>query len=117
MTEGRLLDVDRVELDGLEILRVRGELDLTSAGGLQEAVAATTARTVVMDLSGVAFLDSAGIRTIDDANRTLAATDRTLLVVAPPDSRVAWTFRLAGFADDLLLDSVEAASTQASDPT
>jgi anti-anti-sigma regulatory factor len=72
-----------------------------------------SARVVILDLSGLAFIDSAGLRAIDRANGTMAADGRMLLVVAPESSRAAWTFRIAGFADDSFLDSLDAARLQA----
>jgi hypothetical protein len=64
----------------------------------------------ILDLSGVVFVDSAGIRTIDTAYKRLRESNRTLIVVAPPDSRAGWTFRIAGFSSDFVLGSVEAAA-------
>jgi anti-anti-sigma factor len=96
-----------------DVLDVRGELDLTNAAALQEELTRTRQRTVVLDLSLLVFVDSAGIRAIDGANRRLRAEGRTLLVVAPPGSRAAWTFRIAGFDQGVVLDSLEAATRRA----
>ena len=99
------LAIQRRSGDGLETIEVQGELDLTNAAGLEEALQ-TTASAVVLDLGGLAFIDSAGIRTIDLAHRRLADEGKQLLVVAPPDSRAAWTFRVAGLADGYVFESV-----------
>ena len=101
--------------ESLEILEVRGELDLTNVGTLEEEIVRTKARIVVLDLGFVVFLDSAGIRAIDVEHRRLRDAGRRLLVVAPPDSRAGWTFRVAGFDAGVVLDSVEAATEQAAD--
>jgi anti-anti-sigma factor len=96
----------------LDVLDVRGELDLTNAGALEDALARTHRRTVVLDLSLLVFVDSAGIRTIDLAHRTLRDSGRTLLVVAPPESRADWTFRIAGFDSSVVLGSLDAVEQQ-----
>lgn len=95
--------------ESLEILEVRGELDLTNVGTLEEEIVRTKARIVVLDLGFVVFLDSAGIRAIDLAYDRLAERHRTLLVVASRESRAGWTFRVAGFGDGLVIETLEAA--------
>jgi anti-anti-sigma regulatory factor len=75
---------------------------------VREALCATVARTVVVELGGIDFIDSAGLRALDAANRDLRATGRTLALVAPPASRAAFAFRVAGFSEDGVHDSVEA---------
>ena len=103
------LRVERVPGEGHETLVLTGELDLTNAAELERALFETTAARVVLDLSALAYLDSAGIRAIDLAHRRLGGEGRTLGVVAPADSRAAWTLRIAGFGDGLIHDSTESA--------
>jgi anti-sigma B factor antagonist len=73
------LDDDRaaeVEIDtgldptGAAIVTVSGELDISNAATLQEAVASITAKRperLIFDLSGLRFMDSAGIAVLIDA--------------------------------------------------
>lgn len=111
--DGALLEIESDDGNGASIVRVRGELDLTNASALEKALDATLDGTVILDLSAVVFVDSAGIRTIDAAYTRLRGSGRALLVVAPPDSRAGWTFRVAGFSSDFVLDSVETAQNLA----
>ena len=101
-----VLTVERDRNATGEIVRVVGELDLTNADILASALLDTGGATVLLDLSAVTFIDSAGIRAIDDAHSAYEEDGRSLLIVAPPESRVAWTFRIAGF-DKQLLESVD----------
>lgn len=110
-----LLEIESDGGNGVQIMRVRGELDLTNASALEEALDGTCAGAVILDLSAVVFVDSAGIRTIDAAYQRLHQDDRALLVVAPPESRAGWTFRVAGFTNDFVLDSVDAARSLANE--
>ena len=96
-----------------DVVRVGGELDLTNTPELDQALARAVSRVVVLDLSELAFVDSAGMRTIDQAHRRLAENDRMLLIVAPAESRAAWTFRVAGFSEDLLHESLDGALLEA----
>lgn len=62
-----------------------GELDIASAERLQSAlleVEATDAMTIVLDLSGLTFIDSTGLRTVIDANARCGGPDGRLRVIA-----------------------------------
>ena len=106
---GANVDISREDIDGVDVLTIDGEVDLTNADVLQEAVAATTSSSVVLDLTRLAYLDSSGIRAIDRGNRMLAAEQRQLLIVSPPDTPADWTFRVAGLSDDMRRGSLDAA--------
>jgi anti-anti-sigma factor len=108
-----ILRIERDRNASGEIVRVVGELDLTNADVLGSALLDTGGETVLLDLTDVTFIDSAGIRAIDQAHSSYAGEGRALLIVAPPESRVAWTFRIAGFEQHHLLESVDAAPSDA----
>jgi anti-sigma B factor antagonist len=111
--QGTLLEIDRrVEPIG-DVVEVRGELDLTNAPSLDDALSEVTGSTVILDVGALAFIDSAGIRTIDQAHRRFAESGRKLLIVAGAESRAAWTFRVAGFADGFVLESLAEAQARA----
>ena len=55
--------------DGVALIRLEGEFDLTNADDVQDAVVATTAAGVVLDVTAVSYLDSSGIRAIDRGHR------------------------------------------------
>jgi anti-anti-sigma factor len=108
-----LLQIDaRVEATG-DVVQARGELDLTNAHTLGDALCATTTPIVILDVSLLAFIDSAGIRTIDQTYGRLADDGRRLLVVAGDETRAAWTFRVAGFGDDFVVGSMDEAEERA----
>lgn len=64
-------------------LHVRGELDMSTTPQLTAAVDAAAdepVKTVVLDLRGVTFIDSSGLRVLVLSGRNLAASDRVLQV-------------------------------------
>jgi len=107
VTEEPQLVIDRVQTGARELLTLRGELDLTNARQLERQLIESQADEVVLDLEGLTYLDSAGIRAIDHANRLLATQQRSLRLVAPRESRAAWTLRVAGFPDELIADPAD----------
>lgn len=113
MSDGATLDISRSQVEGVDVVMVEGEVDLTNADGVHDAVVATSAPTVVLDLTAVAYLDSSGIRAIDQASRHVAGEERTLLIVSPPETPADWTLRVAGFTREIVLESLDAAVASA----
>lgn len=69
-------------------LGLSGELDIATADQLQSAlnqVQASEGGELVIDLSGVSFMDSTGLRLLIEANRA-AAEDRYQLVIVTGES-------------------------------
>ena len=87
------------------VVRVRGEVDLATAGDLATSIAAASADgPLVIDLSGVSFMDSSGLREL-----LMVADERgeRLAVVVEADSAVGRLFAIAEVADRLHTHPVE----------
>ncbi|HET6682842.1 MAG TPA: STAS domain-containing protein [Gaiella sp.] len=106
MTDGGMT-IARDESDGVEIIRLEGDIDMTNAALVREAVEATTCDSVVLDLSAVTFLDSMAISTLEGGQRRLASERRSLVVVCPPSTPSAWTLRVAGIDRDVVRESLD----------
>jgi anti-sigma B factor antagonist len=67
------------------VVAVSGELDLTTVSMVREAllarVAADQASSVIVDLSQVEFIDSAGLALLVEARKRLSANSRLLYIV------------------------------------
>ncbi len=101
----RLYELELIEHPGGTIAAVSGEIDLSSAGelgGRLSAVVAAAPQTLVIDLTGVTFLDSSGLRLLLRLKRELLEYGGKLVVV-PGGSRVARLFELTGADQDLEL--------------
>ena len=109
MSDGAIVGVSVDRVKGVDVVTVGGEVDLTNADEVHDAVVVTTASAVVLDLTSVAYLDSSGIRSIDRAHRRLQADERRLLIVCPPDTAADWTLRVAGFNRAIVHESRDAA--------
>src|SRR5262249_57585859 len=114
--DGRVTEISDVELsvrDGISVARVRGEIDLSNADSifstLSRAGAPTTAGLVV-DLSGVDYLDSAGVQLLFRLARALGESDRTLRTVVPGDARIRRGLELANVGGQVGVDESEDAA-------
>lgn len=81
------------------LAHVTGEIDMSNAEDMGAKVIGATpneAHGVVLDLSKVDYLDSAGIYVIYGMRSSLQARGQALILVIPPRSPVRDALRLAG---------------------
>ncbi len=90
------------ETDGETVIWVRGEIDIATAGRLRDVVEPFLGphQTIVLDLSGVHFMDSACLSVLVYARGTLTADGGSLMLRNP--SAAARRLLTAAGAQDLL---------------
>lgn len=89
--------------DGATIACVKGEVDLSSAGRLATELgnSASDRATLIVDLSGVGYLDSAGLAVLDSAARDMAELKGTLRLVVAPESVVFRALEISGLSETI----------------
>jgi anti-sigma B factor antagonist len=100
----RLADLHFESRDGLVIARVVGEIDMSNAGELATALTDATpneALGIVLDLSDIDYVDSAGIHLLYRLRESLRARGQSLTLVVPAHSAVLDALRLAGIERNL----------------
>lgn len=104
----------QVRLEGDAVIaRLSGEIDLSNAGGIEQAIVVTTpnhAEQILLDLSDVEYMDSAGIHLIYRLREKLKSRGQALVLILRAESPAGDALRLAGVMDHLeIRDSLEAA--------
>ena len=97
MIEPADLRFDR--LDGIPIARLSGEVELSNAAGLRRALIDSVSNedsALVIDLDGVTYLDSAGIRMLFTLQRKLTDRRQRLAIVLASHSPVRRSLELSG---------------------
>ena len=92
-----------------DVVRLAGEIDLANATTIGQRIVqrGLSATAVLVDLTSVSFLDSAGVRLLDEL---CAAGD--VRVVAPGGSRALTVLRVCAFPPERIFESAtEAAAT------
>ncbi len=104
-----LMTLDVSTESGRDVMRVKGEIDLSTAPVLEARLGELEhADALVLDLSDVTFIDSTGLRVILAADTQRREREQTLPIVAP-DGPVLRLFQLTGVDVRLaLFDSVDA---------
>ena len=103
------------------VARLEGEVDLLGAGELGPSLTLATRagdRGLVLDVSAVGYLDSAGLHLLHDTARTLAARGQSLRVVVSPHAGIARLLELADIGQTVPVDASvdEAVDALASPP-
>jgi anti-anti-sigma factor len=109
-----ILEVESEERDGLVHVSLRGELDLSTVGKVDDElqqVEASGAGVVVLDLSTLTFLDSTGLRCVVRADERARDEGRRLVVVKGPEA-VQRVFEITRLQERLEIVD-EASSVQA----
>ncbi len=96
--QGFAVDVSH-EDNGAVRIEVRGELDMSAAPGLTEAIGKLEGgSTVVLDLSGVTFLDSSAIGALVGSGRELGENGGRLQI-GPRSDVVRRVLEITGLAE------------------
>ena len=93
------------------VLMLFGELDMASARAVEAELtsieAAARLARLVIDLRGVTFIDSSGLRLVLEATRRAKAAAHRLALLRPPD-RVLRAFQISGIDTLLPFEPVSA---------
>jgi anti-anti-sigma factor len=96
-----LLEVRIGDSEGASVVALAGELDLSTIPRMEAPLREQLGqrRAVLVDLSGLTFIDSSGISVLIEAFQSANGTPMSILV--SPGSAVDRVFRIAGIADAL----------------
>ncbi|HEX4688345.1 MAG TPA: STAS domain-containing protein [Nocardioides sp.] len=85
-----LARVDTSTVNGIEMVRISGEIDLSNAARVREAIGAAIPDlpVVVLDLTDTAYLDSAGIAMLFRLAERLSYNRQELQLVVPSDAPI-----------------------------
>lgn len=106
------MNVSEKEIDGVCVLEPEGRLDSNSAAEFEETLSAAIdggKTTVVMDLNKLAYISSAGLRTLLTAAKKIKAAGGQLAFCGLNDT-IREVFEISGFQAILnVTDSLDAA--------
>jgi len=98
-----------------ELIRLAGEIDLANAPSIGREIVAHMDRSsgaVLIDLTAVSFLDSAGVRLLDALVGDLDDNGTAIRLVVGRAGAARMTLELCAFRDDLLATDLERAADE-----
>jgi anti-anti-sigma factor len=98
----RNFSTDVAQLNGATIIHVHGEIDMATCERLRDAIEPYLGpkQSIVLDLSGVEFMDSSSLHVLEQARGTLTADGGSLILRNP--SHAARLLLTAARAEELL---------------
>lgn len=118
-----MTDIANLSLDssnGVVVATLSGEVDLSNATQITRDVlnaVPNEALGLVVDLSDVSYLDSAGVRMLAELDRRLGWRAQALRIATPQESRCRMVLSVAGLDGLLSMEvSVEAARASLTGP-
>ncbi|MGH2435857.1 MAG: STAS domain-containing protein [bacterium] len=98
----------------VNIVRVEGEVDITTAPSLNRALAdaLTHSHHVVADLTGVRYIDLSGIRALEAAHQVARQQGQLLVVITPPDP-IGNIFEIVKFRQEIPIVRSQQAALEA----
>lgn len=107
------LSIDECTHAGHAVIAVRGEIDLATAPTLAAYLQDGAEHVTILDLTGVSFIDSTGLRVLLSAHEAASGEDRRFVIIAE-QGPVTKLFSITG-VDELLdlRDSRDAAVADA----
>src|SRR4029077_20100645 len=106
-----LAEIELLDGDGLRIVAVAGELDISNVDALKQVILGTSNQTlgVVVDLSATVYIDSSTLGLLFNLRQGLRRRGQVLCVVSTPGSSIRRVFELAGFDHEHTYERREAA--------
>jgi anti-sigma B factor antagonist len=101
-------------LGDAELVSLTGEIDLANAGAIGKAIVGRVraAGKVLIDLTMVSFLDSAGVGLLDALVGDLAAQGKHIRLVVGERGPARMTLQLCAFREDLLATDRDRAAAE-----
>ncbi len=107
----RLADVRIEVIENIVVGRLDGELDMSNAEEVAAAIhdrMTNDALGLVVDLTGLSYIDSAGINVLFSLRENLTKRGQRMRLVVPPGSVVSDTLEIAGVSRAIgVVDSME----------
>jgi anti-sigma B factor antagonist len=102
------------KLGTTELVRLTGEIDLANAPLIGREIVSHVRGdgAVLIDLTAVSFLDSAGVRLLDALVGDLDDHGRPIRLVVGETGAVRMTLQLCAFRDDLLATDLDRAAEE-----
>jgi anti-sigma B factor antagonist len=97
-----------------ELVHLSGEIDLANAGDIGKAIVSRIRESgkVLIDLTTVSFLDSAGVRLLDALVGDLCSAGKRTRLVVGERGAARMTLQLCAFRADILATDLERAAAE-----
>lgn len=96
------MKLDATRLGGVDLVKLAGEIDITTVEEVDDFFSAFEVSNLVIDLTGVTFMDTTGIHFLVRLSNRFAGKG-TLTLVVTPKSPVELLIKLTGLSDQFMI--------------
>ena len=107
------MEIATQEINNVELITVKGRVDSVEAAGLAKALEAAGRRgkhKIVVDMSGVEYMSSAGFRALGDAQRNSQRHQGGEVVLAQVPALIHEALEMVGFTEYFHIEDTVAAA-------
>jgi anti-anti-sigma factor len=111
-----MADVQIEREDGTVVAIITGEVDMSNATSVRQQVAGSVTPgddAVIVDMSELSFMDSAGLHGVIELSTVLAERRQRLLLCVPHDSPIARAIEIIGLPQAVSVHADRAAAMEA----
>jgi anti-anti-sigma factor len=111
-----MADVQIEREDGTIVAIVTGEVDMSNATSVRQQIAGSVTPgddAVIVDMSELSFMDSAGLHGVIELSTVLAERRQRLLLCVPHDSPIARAIEIIGLPQAVSVHADRAAAMEA----
>lgn len=102
------MKLSATRLDGTDLVKVTGEIDITTIGDLEEFFSEIDAPTLVIDLTEVTFIDTSVVHFLLRTSNRADGDERDVRLVVTPHRSVHILLKLTGLTDQFtIVESVD----------
>jgi len=114
MSETQIGQVTFARIGNAGLIRLAGEIDLASAPAIAREIVAHTSESdaLLIDLTAVSFLDSAGVRLLDTLVGDREDSGARIRLVVGETGAARMTLQLCAFREDLLATDLSRAAEE-----
>ncbi len=105
-----LVQMELEHANGVLIVRLAGEIDLSNVDRLQQRLDVLVApgQDVILDLTGVSYIDSQGLRLLVQLHESHVSSGSKFRVVAPPGGIAREVLEMTSIDEDIaVLDALD----------
>jgi len=96
------MEISTQEFKNVELIAIQGRVDSVEAANVARALESASRRgkhKIVVDLSGVEYMSSAGFRALGDAQRNSQRHERGEVILAQVPSQIHEALEMVGFTE------------------
>jgi anti-sigma B factor antagonist len=97
------MNLSAKRVDDADVVEVTGQVDVSTIADLEEFIAELDDRDLVLDMTGVNFMDTTGVRFLLTLASRFTSEERSIRLVLRENSPVLLLLKITGLSDQFII--------------